>query len=220
MRVRQVRVIRNVAVAGAIFGGLLWLVRDYIAMYLDALLVGAACGTAYGAFGVWRLFQRVARRDRRFARNRIFVQFLSVMEIVLLAAASSHYVLIALGIVLLVFALVGILSAHWWTVLVGSLGVAWACTTLAAIIRWERRHGALYYQYDSRAWSGAEGMLYQTGKVVEPLTPSGRVLIDGELWNAVSLSGEHIEAGAIVEVLSLEGLTLHVDRVPVSSGTR
>lgn len=40
------------------------------------------------------------------------------------------------------------------------------------------------------------------------------VRVNGELWNAVSMSGEEIEAGEKVEVLRLDGLTLHVDRLP------
>ncbi len=83
-------------------------------------------------------------------------------------------------------------------------------------MRYERKHGPVYYQYDSSAWSGGEGLLYQTGEVVEPLSPTGRVLINGELWNAVSLSGEAIEKGEQIEVISRDGLTLYVDWVPIN----
>jgi membrane-bound ClpP family serine protease len=34
------------------------------------------------------------------------------------------------------------------------------------------------------------------------------------LWNAVSLSGEPIDVGEQVEVISTERLTLYVDRLP------
>lgn len=36
----------------------------------------------------------------------------------------------------------------------------------------------------------------------------------GELWNAVSLSGKTIDAGERVEIIAVEHLTLYVDRVP------
>jgi membrane-bound ClpP family serine protease len=39
-------------------------------------------------------------------------------------------------------------------------------------------------------------------------------MINGVLWNAVSLSGERIEMGAQVEVIATERLTLSVDRLP------
>ena len=79
---------------------------------------------------------------------------------------------------------------------------------------YEHHNGPVYYQYDSRAWNGAEGMLYQCGKVVQPLVPNGKVMVNGELWNAISLSGEPIDVGTMVEVISSEGLTLNVDRLP------
>ena len=60
-------------------------------------------------------------------------------------------------------------------------------------------------------------MLYQVGTVVHPLTPSGKVSIAGVLWNAVSLSGETIDNGQPVEVLSIERLTLYVDRLAATS---
>ena len=81
------------------------------------------------------------------------------------------------------------------------------------VVGYEQRHGPLYYQYNSETWSGAEGLLYQVGTVVDPLCPGGKVKLQGALWNAVSLSGEGIEVGEQVEVIAIEGLTLYVDRV-------
>jgi membrane-bound ClpP family serine protease len=72
----------------------------------------------------------------------------------------------------------------------------------------------VYYQYSNEGWSGAEGLVYQRARVVQPLAPAGKVMIQGVVWNAVSLSGEHIEMGAQVEVITTERLTLSVDRLP------
>lgn len=85
------------------------------------------------------------------------------------------------------------------------------------LVLYEREHGPVYYQYDSRAWTETEGALYQVGEVLEPLAPAGRVMINGEIWNAVSLGGEHIGKGERVEVISRDGLTLKVDRVAVGT---
>ena len=60
-------------------------------------------------------------------------------------------------------------------------------------------------------------MLYQVGTVVQPLTLAGKVTIHGVLWNAVSLSGEALAVGEQVEVISVNRLTLEVDRLPTSS---
>jgi membrane-bound ClpP family serine protease len=99
-------------------------------------------------------------------------------------------------------------------VLGASFGVG-GTVVLASCVGWyERRYGPLYYQYKSDTWSGAEGLLYQVGTVVQPLTPTGKVLLAGVLWNAVSRSGEPIATGQQVEVLAVDRLTLSVDRLP------
>jgi membrane-bound ClpP family serine protease len=112
-----------------------------------------------------------------------------------------------------VVVLLSFLSGGWWAVLIGSFGLASGLVLMSYVLRYERRHGPLYYQYDSRYWSGAEGMLYRIATVVKPLTPDGKVDFQGELWEAVSISGEPIDVGQSVEVIAVERLTLFVDRV-------
>lgn len=212
--VKQVRIIQNIVIMAFLFSGVLWLVREDLVKHLDAVLWGVVCGVLYGAFYWFRLVHRITRGDRRYERNKVFVQFISPFEIVLLAAASSHYILIGMAVVLILGLIFDWIVGHWWAVLLGSAGVSASVFLGTSVLRYERKHGSVYYQYDSRAWSGGEGLLYQTGEVVEPLSPTGRVLINGELWNAVSLSGEPIARGEPIEIISREGLTLHVDRVP------
>lgn len=96
----------------------------------------------------------------------------------------------------------------------GSFGMAAALTLGGSIVRYERRYGTLYYQYDSRSWLGGEGLLYQEGRTIQPLTPKGKIIINGELWHAISLNGDNIEAGKKVEVISRKGLTLYVGSLP------
>ena len=57
--------------------------------------------------------------------------------------------------------------------------------------------------------TGREGMIGRRGVARTPLTPTGTVFLDGELWEARSLEGE-IEQGATVEVRGVEGLVLLV----------
>ena len=67
-----------------------------------------------------------------------------------------------------------------------------SCAILAGyIIRYERFHGPLHYQYDSRTWSGAEGCSIAWPRRQAPDT-GGESGLPGELWDAVSLSGEPI----------------------------
>ena len=53
-------------------------------------------------------------------------------------------------------------------------------------------------------------MLNQVVEVVDPLDPIGTVTVKGELWRAVSESGETMQTGESVKVISMEGLALHV----------
>jgi membrane-bound serine protease (ClpP class) len=60
--------------------------------------------------------------------------------------------------------------------------------------------------------TGLEALIGKKGIVVEDLDPEGLVIIDGEYWKAVSISGDHFSAGEEVVVKSYQGLVLHVDR--------
>ncbi|MDO8567080.1 MAG: NfeD family protein [Dehalococcoidales bacterium] len=59
--------------------------------------------------------------------------------------------------------------------------------------------------------TGAEGMVGLDGKVVDPLTPYGRVRVGSELWKAHSVEAE-ISRGEDVEVVGVNNLTLEVRR--------
>ena len=212
--VRQVRVIQNVLLTGLACCALLWFVRVHLGQHLDALLFGSAIGVMYGLLHWRQLRPKVTRRGHRFARNKILVQYLSIAEVAVAAVAYNHYLAIPLVLAVLVACLLGYFSVHWWTVLLGSFGLGGAITLGTCILREEREIGPIYYQYDNTHWQGAEGMVYKVGSVVRRLAPQGLVRVNGELWQAVSISGEEIEAGEKVEVLRLDGLTLHVDRLP------
>lgn len=66
----------------------------------------------------------------------------------------------------------------------------------------------------SRVKVGSEALIGLVGEVIEDLDPEGKILLEGEIWNAVSRSGETIRAGERVRVTSFKGLTLIVERVP------
>jgi len=57
--------------------------------------------------------------------------------------------------------------------------------------------------------TGREGMVGQDGEAILPLTPSGRIMIKDEIWNAESVDG-NIDKGSHVEVVGVNGLTLKV----------
>jgi membrane-bound serine protease (ClpP class) len=72
-------------------------------------------------------------------------------------------------------------------------------------------HKAVVPSLRRRKVTGAEGMIGQTGKVIESLKPEGTIEIKGEYWTAKSMAGE-IKAGDAVEVMEIDGLMLKVRR--------
>ncbi|MFC1926231.1 NfeD family protein [Chloroflexota bacterium] len=59
--------------------------------------------------------------------------------------------------------------------------------------------------------SGPEGMVGACGRVVEPLSPVGTVMVGGERWSANSIDDD-IDIDVEVEVVGLDGLMLEVKR--------
>jgi membrane-bound serine protease (ClpP class) len=57
--------------------------------------------------------------------------------------------------------------------------------------------------------SGAPGLIGETGIAQTPLSPSGKIFVHGEIWDAVSSADLH--AGQSVIVRRVDGLLLQVD---------
>jgi membrane-bound serine protease (ClpP class) len=94
------------------------------------------------------------------------------------------------------------LRVSWW-VLVPTVAVT-ACVFLVAV-------GAGVRALARRPITGAAGLIGQTGIVRAAIDPEGQVLVQGELWRAVS-GGEPIATGEVVRVTAVQGLTLTVDK--------
>ena len=218
--VKQARVLRNVLIWTGLCGIVLWVIGARLWGHWTAIIFGVLAGSG---FAIWRwrhLSRRISRRDYHFEPNKIFVHYLSIIEVPLSALGYNPYLVIPMAVVLMVGVTLLALSSLWWVVMAATFGLAGGAVLAGCILCYERFHGPLHYQYDSRTWSGAEGMLYRPATVVRPLTPTGKVDYQGELWRAVSLSGEPIGAGERVEVISVERLTLYVDRSPPGDSTR
>jgi membrane-bound serine protease (ClpP class) len=63
-----------------------------------------------------------------------------------------------------------------------------------------------------RPATGAEGILGSAGVVRAALAPEGQVLVQGELWRAVTADGVPVGEGERVRVVGIDGLTLRVTR--------
>lgn len=61
--------------------------------------------------------------------------------------------------------------------------------------------------------TGLEGMIGTTGVVGDTLAPTGTVVVQGEIWSAVSLSG-NIDQGTKVLIKEIKNLKLFVEPIP------
>ncbi len=97
-----------------------------------------------------------------------------------------------------------------YSFLIGAVLVLTAFFLLAAFAVWK--------SFGRKAVSGSEGMNGLKAVVVSDLSPEGSVNCHGEIWRAVSRTGETISRGQKVRVVKSEGLTLYV--VPVKEENR
>lgn len=59
--------------------------------------------------------------------------------------------------------------------------------------------------------TGIEGLIGEKGEAITDINPEGKILIQGEIWNAYSK--EPIKKGEKVKVVKVEGLTLKVEKI-------
>src|SRR5262249_5981757 len=67
----------------------------------------------------------------------------------------------------------------------------------------------------AKVMTGVAGMIGSIGKAETPISPSGTVFVQGELWRARSKMA--IPKGEAVRVLGIEGLTLEVETLSNAS---
>jgi len=115
-------------------------------------------------------------------------------------------VLLTLGGLLLVDSPIPEMRVHLVTALAVSVPLGLITAFLMSIALKARRNKVV---------TGAQGLLGETGIVQSALSPSGKVFVHGELWDAVATTS--LPAGQIVTVRRVDGLTLEVDPVEVTS---
>jgi membrane-bound ClpP family serine protease len=72
-------------------------------------------------------------------------------------------------------------------------------------------HKLIIPSFHARQVTGREGMIGLVGEVIEPLTPSGVIRIEGEYWKARSVEG-NVPAEQEVEIMDLKQHVLEVKR--------
>ncbi len=152
-----------------------------------------------------------------FALNLLPIRYTAIMLLIgafvlllLEAKFFSHGVLAAAGIVCLIVGALTLVDApvpelriHLATAVSAGLSFG-LITAFLARIAWRARRNKII--------TGPAAMVGMIGIAQQPLTPSGQILVHGELWQALATSA--VAEGEQVRVNTVSGLTLLVERVP------
>jgi membrane-bound serine protease (ClpP class) len=117
-------------------------------------------------------------------------------------AGAGGVLLMVLGGLLLVDGPIPQLRVRLWAALAVAIPTGFITIFLMSIAIKARRNKVV---------TGEQGMIGEVAIVCAPLTPSGKVFVQGELWDAVSAL--HVEAGGRVVVRRVENLVLYVEPV-------
>ena len=134
---------------------------------------------------------------------------LSLVFLVLEAKFASHGILAAGGVAAMVLGAIYLIQGppemriRVSTALAVALPFAAITAFLVSLVIRARR---------SKVATGIPGMLNEIGTAKTDLTPTGKVYVHGEYWDAVSRVPA--VAGAQVRVTGMEGLTLRVEPIP------
>lgn len=108
--------------------------------------------------------------------------------------------LLALGGLLLIDGPIPEMRVNLWTALGVSLPLGFITVFLMSIALKARRNKVV---------TGEQGMIGEIGVVTAPLTPVGKVFVQGEIWDAVASSS--LEVGQRVVVRKVDNLVLQVE---------
>jgi membrane-bound serine protease (ClpP class) len=107
-----------------------------------------------------------------------------------------------LGALLLVDGPIPQMRVQLWAAMAVAIPMGFITVFLMSIAMKARRNKVV---------TGEQGMIGEVAIVCAPLTPAGKVFVQGEIWNAVSPA--NVEAGGKVVVRGVENLILRVEPV-------
>jgi membrane-bound serine protease (ClpP class) len=191
-----------------------WLVNPNIALLL---LVGGALliylefnspGTIVpGALGTLMVLLAIFALDLLPVRYTAVLLLVAALVLILMEAKfGGHGVLAIAGIVCLTFGMLTLVEAPVPEIgvspsLAFSVSAAFGLITVFLVrlaVRARRMKTRL----------GVDALVGRNAQAMEPLTPEGHVLVEGEIWNAVA--SEPVAAGAQLRVAGHENYLLHV----------
>jgi membrane-bound serine protease (ClpP class) len=118
------------------------------------------------------------------------------------AIATGGIALLLLGMLLLVDGPIPEMRVKIWTAIAVAIPFGLITVFLMSLALRARRNKVV---------TGEQGLIGEVGVAVSALTPAGKVLLRGALWNAVS--SFKVEVGQQVVVRRIENLLLHVEPV-------
>ena len=191
-----------------------WLINPNIALLLlvgGALLIYLEFNTpgtiVPGALGTLMVLLAV------FALNLLPIRYTAVLLLVaalvllmLEAKFGGHGVLAIAGIVCLTFGTLTLVAApvpemaiNPWVAIALSVGFGAITVFLVRLAVRARR---------MKSRLGASALVGSRAQAMEPLTPEGHILVDGEIWRAITT--EPVAAGAPLRVVGVDQMLLHV----------
>ena len=194
-----------------------WLVNPNIALLLlvgGALLIYLefnAPGTIVpGALGTLMVLLAIFGLNLLPIRYTAVLLLLAALVLMLLEAKfGGHGALAIAGIVCLTFGTLTLVAApvpelaiNPWVAIAVSAGFGGITVFLVRLVVRARRR---------KARLGAAALVGSRATAMEPLTPEGHVLVEGEIWRAVA--SEPVAAGAPLRVAGCQHYLLHVEPV-------
>ena len=194
-----------------------WLVNPNIALLLlvgGALLIYLefnAPGTIVpGALGTLMVLLAIFGLNLLPIRYTAVLLLLAALVLLLLEAKfGGHGALAIAGIVCLTFGTLTLVAApvpelaiNPWVAIAVSAGFGGITVFLVRLVVRARRR---------KARLGAAALVGSRATAMEPLTPEGHVLVEGEIWRAVA--SEPVAAGAPLRVAGCQHYLLHVEPV-------
>jgi membrane-bound serine protease (ClpP class) len=183
---------------------LIFLVGGALLIYLEFNTPGTIVPGALGTLMVMLAIFALNLLPIRYTAVLLLVAALVLM--MLEAKFGGHGALAIAGIVCLTFGMLTLVAApipemaiNPWVAIATSVGFGGITVLLVRLAMRARR---------MKTRLGADALVDQSAKAMEPLTPEGHVLVEGEIWRAVAT--EPVLAGTELRVVSHEQYLLHV----------
>jgi membrane-bound serine protease (ClpP class) len=138
----------------------------------------------------------------------ILLILLALLFFIVEVKVNSHGLLAIGGIVAMFFGSLMLFESPAMRVSISIIATAVACTALFFLFAL----GMAARAHRKKVTTGIQGLVGETGVVIEPVRPEGKISVHGEIWKAVASTP--LKKGERVKVEAVDGLTLRVTPDP------